>query len=583
MIKRIHSKVLAVACILLLLGGCAHAPRQAVIPEGPAAAAATDKPAAMPRVEPLPDITLTPRILYQALVAEIAGQRGQMALSASAFLDLARTTRDPRFARRAAEIALHARDLDGAVQAARLWAGADPESAQARQMLASLLISAGRLDEAQPHVARLLAQESEQIGDGLIRLNRLFARHPDKRAVFALVESLTLPYAGIAEAHFARAQAALGAGEWQRGIAEADKALALRPDWDAAVLLKAQLQKPEAPDQALDTLRRHLGAFPRARDVRLQYARSLVGERRFEQARAEFQSLLGDFPDNTDVIFAVAILSTQLSDWEVAEATFRKLLERDFADLNTVRLYLGQIAEERKRPAEAMRWYSSVEAGEQYFSARIRIAQLLSREGKLDEARSLLRETTTADPSERTQLILGEAQLLRDAGQLRAAYELLDGHLTAQPEQAELLYESALLAERLGRSDILEARLRTLIRLKPEHAHAHNALGYALADRNERLGEAQDLIVKALSFAPDDPFILDSMGWVLFRRGDNAGALTYLQRAYAIRRDAEIAAHLGEVLWALGRRDEARRTWRDAVREAPGNEMLGGVIKRLDP
>jgi len=572
----------AIAGAVVLLSACAQSPgRPAAAAEGPAAASA--QPAGQPSVEALPSVALTPRILYQALVAEIAGQRGEMALAASAYLDLAATTRDPRFARRAAEIALHARDLDGAVKAARLWVGADPESASARQMLANLLIGANRLGEAIPQVARLLALERDGIGDSLLRLNRLFARHPDKRAVLTAIETLTQPYTGVAEAHFARAQAALNAAEGSRGVADAERAMALRPDWDEAALLKAQLQKSESPEHGLETLRRYLESHPKAREVRLQYARGLVGERKYEQARSEFQSLLTEFPDNSDVIFAVAILSSQLNDWDVAEANFRKLLERDFGDVNTVRLYLGQIAEERKRPEDALRWYASVESGEQYFPARIRIAQLLSRQGKLDEARRQLRESVTANPAERLQLLLGEAQLLRDAGQLHAAYDLLDSELSAQPEQPELLYESALLAERLGRTDILETRLRALIRLRPEHAHAHNALGYALADRNERLGEAQELIARALSFSPEDPFILDSMGWVLFRRGDNAGALGYLQRAYSIRRDAEIAAHLGEVLWVMGRRDEAQKTWGEASRETPGNELLRDVIKRLDP
>jgi len=576
-----HGLSVAAMGAALLLSACAQVPERQAPPAAAVPAAA--KAAVAPRVEPLPAMELTPRILYQALIAEIAGQRGDMALSASAYLELARATRDPRFARRAGEIALHARDLEGALNAARLWVGADPDSAQARQMLASLLVSANRLDEAFPHVASVLAQEMEQIGEAMLRLNRLFARHPDKAAVLIMVERLTLPYGGIAEAHFARAQAALSAAAWQRGIAEAAKAVALRPDWEEAVLLKAQLEKPEVPEQALETLRGYLGAYPKAREVRLQYARNLVGARRYEPARAEFQRLLDAFPDDVDIIYAVAILSSQLNDWDVAEANFRKLLTRDFADIDAVRLYLGQIAEERKQPAEAMQWYALVKAGDQHLAARIRTAQLLSRQGRLDEARQQLRDAAAANPAERMQMVLGEAQLLRDAGQLRAAFDLLDGHLSAQPEQPDLLYESALLAERIGRTDLLEARLRTLMRLKPEHAHAYNALGYALADRNERLDEAQQLIVRALSFAPDDPFILDSMGWVLFRRGDNAGALTYLQRAYAIRADAEIAAHLGEVLWLMDRRGEARRIWREAARATPGNELLGSVMKRLDP
>jgi Flp pilus assembly protein TadD len=248
-----------------------------------------------------------------------------------------------------------------------------------------------------------------------------------------------------------------------------------------------------------------------------------------------------------------------------------------------VRLYLGQIAEERKQFDDALRWYAEVAPGEQYLAAQLRIAQLLAKQGKLDAGRRHLQEARTEGSASRIQLLLAESQLLRDAGKTGEAYELLADNLATQPEQPELLYESALLAEKLGRHDVLEANLRKLIRIKPDHAHAYNALGYSFAERNQRLGEAEQLIVKALELAPDDPFIIDSMGWVLFRKGDNAGALTQLQRAYSIRPDPEIAAHLGEVLWTLGRRDEAKRTWQEAAKAHPGNDVLAEVIKRFSP
>jgi tetratricopeptide (TPR) repeat protein len=581
MIDQPRIPILAAIVAALVVSACATAPAQRSGEAGPAQAVSEAKP--RERAEPLPKQELTGQILYQALLAEIAGQRGNIGLSASAYLDLARTTRDPRVARRAAEIALHGRNLDMALQAARLWVEIDPDSSQARQMMAGLLVSANRLDELQPHVARLLAQEGENLSDGLLRLNRLFARYPDKKAVLAIVEQLTVPYVGLAEAHFARAQAALNAAEWQRGVSEADKALALRPGWDVAVMLKAQLQRQDSPETSIETLRAYLAGHPQAREVRLQYARSLVSARQFPQARAEFQRLLGDFPGNVDVVYAVAVLSMQLSDWATAEENFRKLLGRDFAEVDTVRLYLGQIAEEGKRYEEALRWYGEVMPGEQHLAAQLRIAQLLAKQGKLEEGRRHLQEARTAGNAERIPLLLAESQLLRDAGKTREAFELLDASLAAQPEQPELLYESALLAEKLGRQDVLEANLRKLIRIKPDHAHAYNALGYSFAERNQRLAEAEQLITKALQLSPDDPFIIDSMGWVLYRKGDTAGALTHLQRAFSIRPDPEIAAHLGEVLWVLGRRDEAKMTWQAAAKAHPGNEVLAEVIKRFSP
>jgi len=182
---------------------------------------------------------------------------------------------------------------------------------------------------------------------------------------------------------------------------------------------------------------------------------------------------------------------------------------------------------------------------------------------------------------ERIQLILAEAQLLRDANQTKAAFDLVGQALDRVPNNPDLLYDYAMLAEKVDRVDILESSLRKLIEIRPEHAHAYNALGYSLADRNERLPEAQELIEKALKLAPDDSFIIDSMGWVLYRRGQLKDSLNYLRRAYAGRPDPEIAAHLGEVLWALGERSEAERVWGDASKEAPDNETLVNTIKRL--
>jgi len=599
---------LAIASAILVTAGCAQGPVRTASVAAPAAtsSAATDSDSddgdgdadqadvpASPhgsvarkkeaRAEPLPLRELTAPVLYQLVLAELAAQSGSFGLSVSAYVDLAVSTRDPRIARRAAEIALHGRDFDAALQAGRLWADIDPESPLARQMLTGLLVNVNRLDELAPHIAKLFELEGENVGPALLGLNRLFVRYPDKRAVQKLIEQITVPYVGLAETHMARAQAAKNAGDLSRGVEEIDQALALRPDWDAAVMLKAQLQGATSAEKALDTLRSYLAAHPKAREVRQQYASGLVGERKYPQARVEFERLLKDNPDNLDVVYAVAILSLQLDDYAMAEENFRKLIDSDYGEANTARLYLGQIAEERKQFDAALNYYGLVTQGDQYLPAQLRIGQLLSRQGKLDEGRRHLRQAQVSSAEDRMQLLVAEAQLLREAGQVQAAYDLLEAQLKTQPDQPDLLYETALLAEKLGRIDILETRLRRLIAVKPDHAHAYNALGYTLAEHNQRLSEAHQLVAKALQLAPDDPFILDSMGWVQFRMGDNQAALGSLQRAFMLRPDPEIAAHLGEVLWVMGRRDEAKKTLGEAVKAHPGNEALTEVVKRLIP
>ncbi|MDD5250177.1 MAG: tetratricopeptide repeat protein [Rhodocyclaceae bacterium] len=529
----------------------------------------------------LPKIELTPQLLHEFLLAEIAGQRGQVALAVGTYLDLAKATHDPRVAKRAAEVALFSRQYDAALEAARIWADADPDSQQARQMLASLLAASGRSEELSVHIAKMLSSAGPNIGPALLRLNRVFARSTDKAAVHRLIDEVTAPYLGIAEAHFARAIAAYEAQDQIAARHEIDRALSLRPDWEQAALVRAQIA-PHDPEM-LDDLKRFVAANPQAHDARLAYARALVGAKRYEEARSEFTQLLADNPDNGDVIYAVAVLSLQLNDHTLAERYLKRLVELGYSDADSARLYLGQIAEERKSWGEAIQWYAQVTAGEQYLAAQLRLANVLAQTGRLDEARKGLHEVQASSPQERTQLILGEAQLLREAGRHVDAYAVLDAGLAAQPDQPDILYEAALAAEKIGQPDVLERDLRRLIKLQPDHAHAYNALGYSLADRGERLDEAKQLIDKALELAPEDPFILDSKGWLLYRKGDAGGALDVLKRALTLRPDPEIAAHVGEVLWVLGRHDEALKAWNDAAQASPGNEALSATIKRFQP
>ncbi len=531
----------------------------------------------------LPAVALTPQLMYQFLLAEIAGGRGQVGLSSEAYIDLARRTRDPRVARRAAEIALFARHYDTALEAARLWAEIEPGADRPKQMIGGLLSMTSRSDELAAHLSRELEAAGEQRGALLMQLHRLLARHPDKREAQRIVDQITAPYLDVPEAHFARAQVAQVARDTGLALSELDRALALRPDWESAALARAQLTGNV--QEQIKFLAAFVEANPKARDVRLAYARALVGEKQYGEARGQFKVLL-DSPDTAndgDAIFAVGVLSLQLQDFDEAEARFKRLVGMEHAEVNAARLYLGQIGEDRKRWDEALAWYGAVTPGNQYMQARMRAARMLARQDKLAEARQLLQQSSAGNPAERGQILIAEAQLLREAGKGEDAYAVVAEGLAAHPDQTDLLYESAMLAERIDRLDIMERNLRRLIEIKPDHAHAYNALGYSLADRNLRLDEAQQLIDKALQLAPEDPFILDSKGWVMFRRGDAQGALETLQKAFTLRADPEIAAHLGEVLWTLGRQDEARRTWEAAVKVSPDNAPLLGTIKKYQP
>ncbi len=539
-------------------------------------------PASDPKPE-LPNQELTEAVLYEYLLAEIAGQRGAIGLSAQAYSDLAKRTRDPRVAKRAAEVALYARMPSAAIEAARIWYETEPSSMQALQTLTSLLINTKRHDEALPYLQKLLVADGNNAGDGFLQLSRVLGDSQDKALNLQLVQQLAQPYPKLAQAHVAVARAANAAGQSELALAEVRAASALKPDWDLAALLEAQLLQRQSNALALKRLAAFLERYPKAREVRMSYARVLVAERKYTEARAEFQTLSKDFPDNIDVVFAVGVLSLQLQDYALAEANFKRLLLLPYRDKNTARLYLGQIAEEQKNYPEALHWYDEVVGGEQYLKAQIRHAQVLGKQGKLGAARAHLRQIEVNGDQTRVQLLLTEAQLLREANQLREAFDLIGSALQSTPDQPELLYDYAMLAEKLERMDLLETNLQKLISLQPNHAHAYNALGYSLADRNQRLPEAQVLIEKALQLAPDDPSIIDSMGWLMYRMGKHKQALEFLRKAYAANPDAEIAAHLGEVLWVTGEHREAEKIWLEAAKKTPGNDALNNAIKRFKP
>lgn len=588
-------RLLLVAGLVALSAACAQRPVQEPakpVAEAPANqdeadphefhAAAAAAAAAAPKPD-LPDNELTEAMLYEYLLAEIAGQRGSVALSAQAYADLARRTRDPRIAKRAAEVALYARMPGAAIDAAKIWYETEPSSMQALQTLISLLINTKRHEEALPYLQRLLVADGKNAADGFLQLSRLLANSQDKALSLQLVQQLAQPYPRLAQAHFAVAQAAIAAEQGELALAEVRAASALKPDWDLPVLFEAQLLQRQSNALALKRLAAFLERFPKAREVRMSYARVLVAERLFTEARIEFQTLSKDFPDNVDVVFAVGVLSLQLQDYALAEAHFKRLLLLPYRDKNAVRMYLGQVAEEQKNYPEALRWYDEVAGGEQYLKAQIRHALVLNKQGQLEAARAYLRQIEVNSDQARVQLLLSEAQLLRDANRQRDAFELIGNALQTMPDQPELLYDYAMLAEKLDRVDVLESNLKKLISLQPDHAHAYNALGYSLADRNLRLPEAQELIEKARQLAPDDPFIIDSMGWVMYRLGKHQQALEFLRKAYAARPDAEIAAHLGEVLWVAGERREAEKIWVEAVKKTPDNEALNSTIKRFRP
>jgi tetratricopeptide (TPR) repeat protein len=582
-----HFRILPL-CAALLLAACSQPGVKATQPaataaQAPQAVATAGDPAdeeASRAEAALPRQALTPDILFKFLVAEVAGQRGAIGIAQSTYLDLARQTQDPRIARRAAEVAMFARDQAGALEATRLWAAAEQDSAHAQQTLAALLLNEGRLAEAEPILRTLLKEDA---ANGFLHLTALMGKMRDPQAALELVERLAADYPTLPEARFAVAQAAANGGRPEVAIAALQQADRLRPGWEPAALLRAQILGKTSQAEAMGYLRDFLAAYPDAREVRLAYARALVNANQFGEARAEFTRLTSDYPRNAEVSFAAGLLSLQMGDLGAAQALLTRTLEYGPRDPDTVRYYLGQVAEQMKQPEAAAGHYAAVSSGNYLVPARARQAALLAGAGKPDEARALLAATRGENDAQNVRLVQAQSELLRDSKEHAAAFDVLSEGIERFPDSAELLYDRAMVAEKLDRLDVLEADLRRVIVLRPEDAQAYNALGYTLADRTDRLAEAVVLLDKALALAPEDPFILDSVGWAQYRSGDLQRAQDYLERAYKARPDPEIAAHLGEVLWARGRRDEAGKLWQSSLQTHPQNEVLLETLRRLKP
>ncbi len=583
-----HLKILPLCAALLFASACSQ---PGVKPSQPAATETSGQESAGAESDhttgkaeqpeaALPKQPLTPEILFKFLVAEVAGQRGEIGIAQSTYLDLARQTQDPRIARRAAEISMFAHNPAGALEAARLWAAGERDSARAQQTLAVLLLGEGRLGEAEPILRALLKEDS---ANGFLHLSALLGKIRDPQAALELVERLAADYPTLPEARFAVAQAAANAGRLEMAISALQQADSLRPGWEPAALLRAQILSKSSLAEAMRFMRDFLEDHPGAREVRLAYARALVNANQFTEARAEFTRLTGDFPRNPEVSFAAGLLSLQMGDLEAARDLLTRTLEYDPRDPDTVRYYLGQVVEQMKQPEAAAAYYAQVGPGNYLVPARARQAALLAQSGKLGEARALLASTHGENDAQNVKLIQAESELLRDSGDAAAAFDVLTEGIKRFPDSAELLYDRAMVAEKLDRLDVLEADLRRVIVLRPDDAQAYNALGYTLADRTGRLSEAVVLLEKALALAPEDPFILDSVGWAQYRSGNLPRAQEFLERAYRARPDPEIAAHLGEVLWARGRRDEAGELWQTSLRSHPQNEVLLETMRRLKP
>lgn len=532
------------------------------------------------------DGQLSAEFVYQYLVAEIAGQRGDLATSSAVFYNLAKSSREPSLAERAAKVAAYGKVPGLAVPAIKLWAELDPSSTEAQQAVTELHIATGKLDEAKPHLAKLLAKEDTR-ASGFLYLHTLLNKSPDQAASLKLVQSLAELYPQLAEAHFAIAQSAYSAKQPDVALQALDKADALKPGWDLAALIKGQILFEKSPESAIAFYNTFLTQYPASNEVRISLARTLINQKQYEEAKKQYPILIKNAADNKeknagDVSALAGLMAMQTEDYTEATQYFEQSIQLGFKDTDQIYLYLAQVAEKQKNNVQAQTWYSKVQPdSNHYLGAQLGIANIIANTQTVDKAIEHLDAFENLTTEQQIIVIQTEASMLSKANRNKESFELLDKAVKNMPNTPELMYDYALAAERVKKFDLMEAELRKVIASKPVFAAAYNALGYSLADRNTRLNEALKLIEKALSFSPNDHYMLDSLGWVHYRKGNLDKALDLLQQSFKVSQDPEIAAHLGEVLWKKGKKEEAKKIWRESIKANPNNQVLLDTMKRF--
>jgi tetratricopeptide (TPR) repeat protein len=529
--------------------------------------------------------------VFKYLAAEVAGQKGELGISTQLFYDIAKSSRDPRLAERAAKVAMYSKNAQAALETSKLWVELDASSVEAQQTAVQVYVINGDLTAAKPLLQKLL-ENTETQSNGFLYLNTLFSHQQNRSAVLQLVQELAAPYPQLAEAHFTLAQTAFQANNFSLALTESARANQLKPHWEIAAIQQADILYATSPEQAISFYRTFLRDNADANDARLNLARMLIKQSRFNEAKPELVTLTKLANSNPEILVVVGLLFVQSNQFNDAERYFLQALDSEIKNKDPIYLYLGQIAEKNKNDAEAISWYNkvqqpaknkSVQQNDHYLDAKLSAANVISRSQGADVAIKMLDELENLSDNQLAQVITAQSNILTQSKRYQESYELLGKAVANIPNSNELIYEYAMSAERVQQYTVLETQLRLLIKIKPTFAQAYNALGYSFADRNVKLEEANKLIAKALELSPSDHYILDSMGWVQYRLGNLDKAYEFLNKAYTLQNDSEIAAHLGEVLWKQGKLDEANKLWDEALKASPQNETILKTIKKFKP
>lgn len=559
-------------------------------------AAANVEPA--PSAETLGVSALDRELFYQLVVGEITTQDGEPGAGYALILDAARKTDDAQLYQRATEIALQSRSGEAALEAAQAWKKAQPTSREPNRYVLQILIALNRIaDTLGPLKTGVELALKPERSLAISAIPRLYARVSDKKLASSVVEEALAAYlvdpstAGSAWTAVGRMR--LAAGNAVSAMDAAKKAGTADPRAEGPVQLALELMEAKLPEAEL-LVKNHLKNNPRAApEVRMGFARALLEAQRYAEAAAQLQLVIRDKPDFPPAWLVLGSLQLQDNQLALAQTSLERYValsqtpmsagndEEPNRGLTQAYLALAQIAEKRKNFGSADAWLNKIDNAEEMMQAQTRRASILASQGKLEEGRQLIRGLPERNAGDARLKLVAEVSLLRDLKKYQLAYDLLASSIAKTPDDTDLIYDQAMMAEKLGKLQEMERLLRRVIALKPDSHNAYNALGYSFADRNVHLVEARDLIRKALEYVPNDPFIRDSLGWVEFRMGNQTEAAKIFAEAFKAKPDAEIAAHYGEVLWSMGQRDRALAVWREGRMVNPENETLLDTLKRL--
>jgi len=527
--------------------------------------------------------TANAEFIYKFLLAEIATQRQDWNSAGHIYLDLAKLTKSIPLAERATKIAGTARNGRLAMDSANIWQKLDKASVEPKKILAELFITSGNLAKARPLIKTLLEKEDKTRAEGFLYLNKILSQVENKKNALRFILDISKPYLDIPEARFAIAHAAFSAGNKKMAIEELDKIESVHPKWETAALFRGYIIGLDWPEKAVAFYQEFLNKNPKSNEVRLEYAKALTNIKKYDEAKIQFLKLVNSSLASSEISLTVALLSMELDDNILAEKYFMQSLDRGHSKPAQIYIYLSGIYDDRGDFDEALTWLKKITSGEYFLDSRILMAEFIAKYNSVDSAIEMLEGLKKRNllPNEKLIILRNKASLLLMENRNQDAYDLMKLEEEVFKDSHEFKFDYAMVSEKMGNTLLMEQLLLEAIKLKPDYSTAYNALGYSYADRNIKLQVAKRYIEIALSYEPNNHYILDSMGWIHFKLGNLDIASQYIKKAYAINEDPEIAAHLGEILWTQGKKKEAKEVWENSLNRYPSNTVLLETTNRF--